>query len=392
MAKISFGDYIRELRHKRELKLRTAAEKIGITSPYLSRIESGLERPPSRDCLERMAIAYGVDINELLENANNRAKEAYGEMVVNNPALNVFFKVVRDLPEEKILEAIETVCKKNGLDPRSFLDEIQKRKMNLPRLRKVRENLFAADIAPRWLSKSKIEKTAYKFLEKHGLSQSTYRPPTPIEILVEKEDGIRLHIDDNMKMFKSGEPMELGMSHWSAHQDDVREIHLNYALDKGNHASEHRLRFTLGHELFHCLEHLLLMDAKSRTIDALCRSLALEEAPVVKKDKVKMIDRWLAAPNQPKQLLTNEDWREWQADYFSACVLMPEWSVRQEFLKRFGTDEVSLDDKSQIRKVAYEAAREKLCTMGVFEKSLNEVFDVSIQAMTIRLMALKFVY
>jgi len=393
MNKIKFGDYVRELRIKKGLTLRAAADEMGYASPYISRIESGLEKPPSRECLVKMAKTYGVAEETLIERASNRAKEAYGELVVNNPALNVLFKVVRDLPEDKIKEAIEYVCKGKGVDPEEFFKEIQKRKISLPRLGKISEGLFAADVPPRFLSKVMIEKKAYQFLKKHGLDQDTYCPPTPIEILLEKEEGIRMSIDDNLKMFKNGEPMELGMSHWSPHQDGIREIRISYALEKGPHASNHRFRFTVGHELFHALEHLMLMDEKERTADALCRAVVLlEQNESNKKDRPALIDRWLSAPNQPKRLTSNEDWREWQADYFSACVLMPEWSVRKEFVKRFGMQEIVVPEADDVKRIAYEAAKERVCTMGVFEKSMNQVLEVSVMAMAIRLMAVGLVH
>ena len=181
-----FGEFIRELRLRpgKELTLRDAAEKIKITSPYLSRIEAGIEKPPSQEVIERMAEAYEVDLNTLIEKATNRAKEVYGDLVVNNPALNALFKVVRDLPDEKIEEVIRDVCKEQGIDSQTLIDEIKKRKISLPRLRKVSEGLFAADIPPRRLSKARIEERANNFLKKHGIIQTSYHPPTAIEILV----------------------------------------------------------------------------------------------------------------------------------------------------------------------------------------------------------------
>jgi len=389
-----FGEFIRELRLRpgKEFTLRDAAEKIKITSPYLSRIEAGIEKPPSQDVLERMAGVYEIDLNTLIEKASNRAKEVYGDLVVNNPALNVLFKVVRDLPDDKIEEVIRDVCKGKDIDPQAFIDEIKKRKMDLPRLRKVSEGLFAADIPPLFLSKVKIEERAVNFLKKHNVTRGSYHPPTPIEILAEKEEGIRLRTDDTLKMFRNGEPMELGVSHWSPCLDGIREIRVNYALEKGFYASSHRFRFTVGHELFHCIEHLPLMDDKMRLANALHRALLEVEKETVRKGKNNFIDRWVKAPNQPKKLFSNEEWREWQADYFSACVLMPDWSVKEEFAKRFTDAEIVVIDADEVRKIAYQVAREKICGKGIFERSLNEVYDVSLMAMAIRLMNLNLVH
>lgn len=388
----NFADYIRNLRlTKKNLSLRSAAEKIGIASPYLSRIEAGIEKPPSQDVLRKMAEVYEVDFKDLIEKAANRAKEVYGDLVVSSPALNVFFKMVRDFSEEELLEAIKAICEKNKVDPQAFLDEVQKRKATLPRLRKVNEGMFAADIAPRYLSKKMVEDLAYRFLEKHGLTRTTYTPSTPIELLAEKEDGVRILIDDKLKMFQSGEPMELGMSHWSAYHNNVREIHVNYALEQGPHANIHRLRFTVAHELFHCVEHLKLMDTKERVLNALGRTMFLEKEDLVQSKKASAIDRWAAAPNRPKMLSTNEDWREWQADYFSACVLMPAWSLQKEFGRRFGR-EIVVDKAGDLRKIAYEVAKANVCGTGVFEKALCQLYDVSAQAMAIRLMSIGLVH
>jgi len=389
-----FGEFIRELRLRpgKELTLRDAAEKIKITSPYLSRIEAGIEKPPSQEVIERMAEAYEVDLNTLIEKATNRAKEVYGDLVVNNPALNALFKVVRDLPDEKIEEVIRDVCKEQGIDSQTLIDEIKKRKISLPRLRKVSEGLFAADIPPRRLSKARIEERANNFLKKHGIIQTSYHPPTAIEILAEKESGIRLRTDDTLKMFRNGEPMELGVSHWSPCQDNTREIRVNYALEKGSYASNHRFRFTVGHELFHCIEHLLLMDDKMRLTNALHRALLEAEKETAHRDKKNFIEHWIKAPNKPRKLFSNEEWREWQADYFSACILMPEWSVREEFAKRFSEGEIVVSDADEVRKIACQVAGDKICSSGIFDYSLSEVYDVSVIAMAIRLMNLNLIH
>lgn len=392
MTNKTFGEFIRELRVSKEMTLRLAAEKMCMASPYLSRIEADIEKPPSVDLLKRMAEVYGIAINDLIERAANRAKEVYGDLVVNNPALNALFKVVRDLPDEKIEEVIKDVCKEQGIDPQTLIDEIKKRKISLPRLRKVSEGLFAADIPPRRLSKAKIEERVANFLKKHGIIRASYHPPTPIEILAEKEEGIRLRTDDTLKMFRNGEPMELGVSHWSPCQDNIREIRVNYALEKGLYASNHRFRFTVGHELFHCIEHLLLMDDKMRLTNALHRALLEAEKETAHRNKKNFIEHWVKAPNKPKKLFSNEEWREWQADYFSACVLMPEWSVREEFAKRFSEGEIVVADAGEVRKTACQVAGDKICSSGIFECSLSEVYDVSVIAMAIRLMNLNLIH
>ena len=60
MAK-SFGETIREMREAQELGLRMAADRLGISPAYLSRIERGRERPPKPEVVKRMATLLGGD-------------------------------------------------------------------------------------------------------------------------------------------------------------------------------------------------------------------------------------------------------------------------------------------------------------------------------------------
>lgn len=400
---MNFGDYIRQIRIKHGLTLREAARRIDITSPYLSQIEAGLERPPSLDVLRKMAVVYEVEVDDLLGQTKRRAAEVYGTQVAERPALQALFKIVRNWPEEDIIDAIRAVYKGRAVDLEEILREIRRRNQEderrsdtqLPRLTRGRDGLFAADVVPRRLSKAGIAQMALRFLTRHGAGLDAYRPPTRIEHLVDREDDIRLLFDDNLAMFRNGQPLELGRSHWSAYLEGVREIHINAALDADYPTSQHRLRFTLGHELFHCLEHLMLMGRAQRTASVL-RLMAHEEAvrassaETRKNRKKSFVERWIEQPSGPKRLCTDEDWREWQADYFAACVLMPEWSVRQEVARRLGPDPVVVSDNDQ-RRVAYDIVKEKVFDAGVFERTLSEVYDVSKKAMTIRLMQLGLV-
>ena len=62
----AFENYLRELRQKQRLSLREVGGKGGISTSYLSQIETG-ERVPSAEILRRLAPAYGVPVRDLLE-------------------------------------------------------------------------------------------------------------------------------------------------------------------------------------------------------------------------------------------------------------------------------------------------------------------------------------
>ncbi|MDD4940844.1 MAG: helix-turn-helix transcriptional regulator, partial [Candidatus Omnitrophica bacterium] len=297
-----FGKFIRAVRIRVcKISLRDAANKIDISAPYLSRIESGREHPPRIDILQKMSAVYKIPVQKFIDRAANRAQEAFGEQIAPSPVLSVFFKFIKekDLPEERIIEVIKQVCQEKGWNEKEFLDEIQKRKQRLPRLLKDGDGLFAADVSPRFLSKKKIAEIANRLMRRHNIGEGQYIAPTNIELLAEKERGVRLYYDDKMRVFRSGEPVELGRSHWSPDEDNIREVHINNALADGEHSNINRLRFTVGHELFHCIEHLILMDEKERLVTAFSRLLAEKEildAPG--KSANPHIEKWFQKPNK----------------------------------------------------------------------------------------------
>ena len=57
----SFGETLREMREAQEMGLRVAANCLGISPAYLSRIERGRERPPKPEIVKRMATLLGGD-------------------------------------------------------------------------------------------------------------------------------------------------------------------------------------------------------------------------------------------------------------------------------------------------------------------------------------------
>jgi transcriptional regulator with XRE-family HTH domain len=60
-----FGQTVREMREARNLGLRAAAEHLGISPAYLSRIERGKERPPKPELIKKIARLLGGDADLL---------------------------------------------------------------------------------------------------------------------------------------------------------------------------------------------------------------------------------------------------------------------------------------------------------------------------------------
>jgi transcriptional regulator with XRE-family HTH domain len=68
--KMLLGARIKELRKRTGLSQDQLAEKVGIESKYLSRIEVG-KRDPSLDVLERLADSLQVEMKELFDFAHH---------------------------------------------------------------------------------------------------------------------------------------------------------------------------------------------------------------------------------------------------------------------------------------------------------------------------------
>jgi transcriptional regulator with XRE-family HTH domain len=86
MAK-SFGETIREMREAQQLGLRVAAERLGISPAYLSRIERGKERPPKPELVKKIARLLGGDADLLFRLADSTDPDIadYMNVVPNVP-------------------------------------------------------------------------------------------------------------------------------------------------------------------------------------------------------------------------------------------------------------------------------------------------------------------
>lgn len=86
MAK-RFGETIREMREAQGLGLRVAAERLGISPAYLSRIERDKERPPKPELIKRLARLLGADADLLFRLADSTDPDIaeYMNLVPNVP-------------------------------------------------------------------------------------------------------------------------------------------------------------------------------------------------------------------------------------------------------------------------------------------------------------------
>ena len=106
----SFGETIREMRTAQEMGLRAAADLIGISPAYLSRIERGKERPPKPDLVKRMATLLGGDPDLLFRLAESTDPDL-AEYIRHMPDVPEFLRVAKamELTEEDFKLLIEEV-------------------------------------------------------------------------------------------------------------------------------------------------------------------------------------------------------------------------------------------------------------------------------------------
>jgi Zn-dependent peptidase ImmA (M78 family)/transcriptional regulator with XRE-family HTH domain len=388
-SKSKFGNFARKARLERGLGLREAARQMSISAAYLSRVEHNVDVPSGR-LIQMMSDLYGVSIDELGEWAlrSKATGVAHSHAMQAMPELRALYRLRGQLGPELIEQFLRDFLLERGTNEEDVEKEIAALKLELPRIRNSgRDNMFAAEAKPRFLSRKWISDMAYRVLEQNGLSQEDYIPPTPIELLVDNEPEVSYRIDA-LSCDKHGAPLVLGLTGWN--DQGQRQIILNSVLADSDHSSdEHRFNFTLAHELFHALEHLPGVPKEAAA--PLARTQVFVTLGKTHPSPAeRAVNRWTRA-SEPRQLTTDEDWREWQANTFASALLMPEWAVRAEFQRRMGATSTPVEVPANLREAALQLADQRVFGDKVYDQSLSGLFAVSHQAMAIRLLQLNLI-
>jgi Zn-dependent peptidase ImmA (M78 family)/transcriptional regulator with XRE-family HTH domain len=365
---------------------------MGVSAAYLSRVETDIH-PASAELTVKMSQQYGRPIEDFNAAAGRPevSAELRGREIQSREELRVLYRLGSLTPEEleRIINSVRSVLKDRGITDDEIEGELSRLRSELPRTSAIGDGLFAADIKPRFLSKRAIAARAYQLLGDAGLNALTYAPPTPVEHIVENFAGISYKIDKLPS--KQGAPIVLGLSKWNGSSE--RQIVINSDLaDNLSSTSEHRFNFTLAHELFHAIEHLpLLLKAGPNLLRLETTILVERDTPMPRRSPAeRAVAHWVSTEKHGA-LLTNEDWREWQSNTFASCLLMPEWSVAEEFRRRVHVEFITVPQNANIRDEALRIAGAIHFEDIVFEKSLSDLFTVSRQAMAIRLLNLGLV-
>ena len=390
----TFGDFIRAERDRAGLGLREASRALGISPSYLSRLEADEFKPPSGTLLLRMAQVYRSDIKKLMDLAKNRQGEVMAADEGVAPAVQAFYRIAHDQSPEVqeamlkgALEALQMSEEQKG----KILDQLRAmmsraKGKDLPRRAAADDGLFAFDIAPRYLSRQDVRDLAKVALRK--VFGGEIPIPVPIETVVQKVDRdivFIVHDEIDGGRLRDGSPAVLGMSRWSR-DGRRRELVVHEELFDSSFASaRRRANFTIAHELFHCIEHLPLVQFRNPQLSFARQVGYVTLAPELTGK------RWYERPRTPKKLWSREDWREWQANTFASELLMPGESVMEAFEELIGVDRLVVENGTNVYQRADEAARAvSVDDLGI-PISLVERFDVNPQAMAIRLVSLGLV-
>jgi Zn-dependent peptidase ImmA (M78 family) len=157
-----------------------------------------------------------------------------------------------------------------------------------------------------WLSREEIQKQSMELLGQwEAFSGRKLAPPIPVEAIAEKYLDISVGFDDLEEML--GIPDILGAT-WV----EERRMVINSSLLNG---VEGRVSFTCSHEIGHWILHRKYLQGQFT-----------RKNPVAGRDNPTVVCRASASRQRG----------EWQADYFSGCLLMPQPEVENAFKSVFG--------------------------------------------------------
>lgn len=111
---MDFGSYIRQQREalradNKEYSLRKVAAMISVEPSYLSKVERGLEQPPSESTIVALAEVLGEDKDVLLA-LGGKVSTDLREVILKRPQLfATLIREMADLPEHAVLRLVREV-------------------------------------------------------------------------------------------------------------------------------------------------------------------------------------------------------------------------------------------------------------------------------------------
>lgn len=103
----SFGEYLKRIREAGGLSIPELARRSGVSTPHISRVESGWRSTPKPAIIEKLALALRVPAEEMLR------KAGYGSLAAaiagQDPRARVFLRASADLTQAQLDEILEYI-------------------------------------------------------------------------------------------------------------------------------------------------------------------------------------------------------------------------------------------------------------------------------------------
>ncbi len=110
MAKTTLGEYVRNLRNKRDLGVRELGRKVKVSGVHISCIEKN-KATPSPELLRKIALILGTDVDKLQAMANHVDPEVINVIKRSPSAVPSFLRSAKGLTKSQWQELEETALK-----------------------------------------------------------------------------------------------------------------------------------------------------------------------------------------------------------------------------------------------------------------------------------------
>jgi uncharacterized protein DUF955 len=212
-----------------------------------------------------------------------------------------------------------------------------------------------------FLTESSIEAKAEQLLHAYQRSFPCIMPPVPVDEIADCHLGLSVRCED--LSWLHADRNVLGAT-WI----DSNEVAIDTTLDPHNFPRMvGRYRFTLGHEVGHWILHASLYSA------------AAAQKDLFSQERIPPIICRAPGSTKPRE--------EWQADLFSGYLLMPKRLVVAAWRNLYGDTPYRVVADGVTLAGAWSLANPDTST-GTEAKEMAALFDVSVQAMQIRLAGL----
>jgi transcriptional regulator with XRE-family HTH domain len=116
----TFGERLRDARKQRDWTLQRLAERIGCDRSYLSRLESGKSRNPSREFLIRSSAALGVGEEWLEFGTGKQHASAVDYTLDENADFRTALSIIlEEMDDQELLRAANSIGQSKGLSAKA---------------------------------------------------------------------------------------------------------------------------------------------------------------------------------------------------------------------------------------------------------------------------------